>query len=172
MIFEGDITNDSFKPIGFRESHLFFNSVPLTEDTLRIGAWGIDVSKDWCVRNRILKPDEGSHFYLAGMAKIEFHQVSKVSVSTVLYHSLEQNNDFVRTADGSKVSLAKEWAIPGKTAHSPYVYRLTGILDWPHGYCELDIHAEGPVRISFDPGQLVNVSHFFEAPQNYAYPFV
>lgn len=150
-----DITGKLFDLVDFTESTLFFHGNRELPKSIEIEVWGLSLKGT----------QQNEDSYVSGISTIRFEGVSSGLLEVSVYKPNE--NDFIKINNDLKLKLKKSWGEP--LDHEEYPYHLSGVLDWPSGYCQLGINATGKVTVSFDTNDCVLSGDYVKNPEKYTY---
>lgn len=165
MILNVKINKDVFKKIGFGDATIFMNYPYLCENgRFTISAWGVDFNP----RDVAFNYKQEGDIFVNGTTKITFTGIVSVDYSVRPYID-EAGIDFISSHDDKPIYHKKLWEIAEQNTGLKNNYYISCVVDFPFGFCELNIKSTGPVIIETDDADFIRMEEYLKAPQHFAY---
>ena len=102
-----------------------------------------------------------------GKSQLCFFDVDEIDI-VVLPYVNGAGSDFVKSSRGDNVELhynVKAQNIDSKRQRSTANHRIETVINWPYGFCYLNIWSSGQVEFEFDVNDLVDIrEHLTKEP--------
>ena len=164
-----DLTGENFNRINFEEAEIIeLHLSDKLSDSIEFEIWGTRLLMDdfWEHDKTFLHGvSHSDDYYVAGIGKIKIQQEIGIDMSFFPYAKMEDSYKFLRDETGK---LVEESRIIGILKGSEnYLWECVVIC--PHGFCRLNIYADGKVEYEFDDINMITEREFLKNPAKYAY---
>ena len=167
MLYKINVTKENFHNIDSTESKLFFYCPPKLPQTITLKLWGLRLI--YSIHNQKLPELLNLPYkdtYVSGIASVTIKDVLGGMFRVFPYNNID-GQGFINLSSEEKNIFERKWNYNEDL--NGYEYFFEGCLDWPFGFYELEIIANGECSIEFDTNDCIDFKEYVVNTKKYGF---